>query len=331
MEDDTARPDEDESLLLKGGLEDEFPEEEVPEQLEQLVEEGLDDGNYAVMDDEVYEVIQNTKGELFLKKLGQFLDEQAEEQLIAMKNISVQVWNVGKGVVQHWGSFSLDHDSYMAMQKIKFGKTMKRLKNGLKKTFGGIAGFPGRVTTGARDSVRNTGRKIGRSARNLGDRVKEEGIPGMAAGAVKKVGEGLEEAVSTVAEGKLASPDDLYVPGFDGMLIGDYLPPGVPVYEKEAQEVCNFLLALREDYETFPEDLKLGRRNEQTREKILEDFLHYGTSHVRTLLLNLGMRRAEWANDPDRTLTKNQVDVLKGPIGERITEMRSTYIQGREE
>lgn len=324
-------PDEDESLLLEDGLEEELPNGEIPEQLEQLIDEGLDDGQYTVMDDEVYEVIQNTKGELFLKKLGQFLDEQAEEQLIAMKNISVQVFNVAKGAVQHWGSFSLDHDNYMALQKMKFGKTMKKLRNGLKKTFGGIVGFPGRVATGAKDSVRSTGRRIGQSARDLGDKVKEEGIPGMAAGAVRKVGDGLEGAVSTVAEGKLASPDDLYVPGFEGMLIGDYLPPGVPVYEKEAQEVYNFLLALREDYEVFPEDLGLGRRNGQTREKILEDFLHYGTSHVRMLLLNLGMRRADWANDPDRTLTKNQVDILKGPIGERITEMHSTYIRGREE
>ena len=294
-----------------------------------MLEEELDDGRYAVVDDVVYEVVEDAEGNQFMKSLGQFLDEQAEEQLIAMKNITVQLFEVGKGVAKHIGAFGFDPDHYFEIQKSKFRKGLGKIGTGVRKIVTGVVQTPGNVVTDVRISARNTGRKISRSARDLGDRVREEGLPGIAAGAVKKAGEGLEGAVSTVAEGKLASSDDLYVPGFEGMLIGDYLPE--TLYERDAHEVSNFLVALRDDYEMFPEDLGLGIRNGQTREKILEDFLHYGTSQVRMLLMHLGLRRADFANDPDRTLTKNQVDVLKGPIGDRITEMRSTYLQGREE
>lgn len=324
MDDDTLGYD-DESLLLEKGLEENLLGEEVPEQ---LLEGELDDGLYTVVDDEVYEVVRDSKGNPFLKRLGEFLDEQAEEQLIAMKNITVQVYQVIKGGAKHIGAFGYNPDFYISDQKAKIKKGIGKIKDGLTKVITGVAQAPGKAVTGAGRSVRNTGRRVGQSVKNLGDKVKEEGIPGMAAGAVKSVGEGLEKTVSTVAEGKLASPDDLYVPGFEG-LIGDYLPE--TPYERDAHEVRNFLLALKEDYEVFPEDLGLGRRNEQTREKILEDFLHYGTSHVRMLLFNLGLRRADFANDPDRTLTKNEIDVLKGPIGDSITEMRSTYIRRREE
>ena len=322
MGDDMLGHDDEESLLL----EEELSEVEIPEQ---LLEEGLDDGRYAVVDDVVYEVVEDAEGNQFMKSLGQFLDEQAEEQLIAMKNITVQLFEVGKGVAKHIGAFGFDPDHYFEIQKSKFRKGLGKIGTGVRKIVTGVVQTPGNVVTDVRISARNTGRKISRSARDLGDRVREEGLPGIAAGAVKKAGEGLEGAVSTVAEGKLASSDDLYVPGFEGMLIGDYLPE--TLYERDAHEVSNFLVALRDDYEMFPEDLGLGIRNGQTREKILEDFLHYGTSQVRMLLMHLGLRRADFANDPDRTLTKNQVDVLKGPIGDRITEMRSTYLQGREE
>ena len=322
MGDDMLGHDDEESLLL----EEELSEVEIPEQ---LLEEELDDGRYAVVDDVVYEVVEDAEGNQFMKSLGQFLDEQAGEQLIAMKNITVQLFEVGKGVAKHIGAFGFDPDHYFEIQKSKFRKGLGKIGTGVRKIVTGVVQTPGNVVTDVRISARNTGRKISRSARDLGDRVREEGLPGIAAGAVKKAGEGLEGAVSTVAEGKLASSDDLYVPGFEGMLIGDYLPE--TLYERDAHEVSNFLVALRDDYEMFPEDLGLGIRNGQTREKILEDFLHYGTSQVRMLLMHLGLRRADFANDPDRTLTKNQVDVLKGPIGDRITEMRSTYLQGREE
>lgn len=323
MGDDTFGSDDDESLLLKDG----DAEVEIPQQ---LLEQELDDGLYTVVDDKVYEVVKDKDGNQFLKNVGEALDDFAEEELLAMKNIMVQVFDVGKGVVKHAGAFAYNPDFYFADQRAKLAKGLNKIRTGIKNAFTGIAQAPGKAVTGARDSVRNTGRRVGQSVKDLGDRVKEEGIPGMAAGVVKKAGEGLEGAVSTVAEGKLASPDDLYVPGFEGMLIGDYLPE--TPYEKDAHEVRNFLLALKDDYETFPLDLGLGeRRNEQAREKILEDFLHYGTTQVRMLLMDLGLRRADFANDPDRTLTKNQVDVLNGPVGERIAAMRNTYIKGCKE
>ncbi len=322
MGDDTLLPD-DESLPLEG----EDTEVEIPQQ---LLEQELDDGLYTVVDNEVYEVVRDKEGNPFLKKLGEALDDFAEEELLAMKNIMVQVFDVGKNTAKHIGAFSYNPDFYINDQKEKLARGLKRIRKGLRKTFTGIAQAPGKAATGARDSVRNTGRRVGQSVKDLGDRVKEEGITGMAAGVVRKAGEGLEGAVSAAAEGKLASPDDLYVPGFEGMLIGDYLPE--TPYEGDARDVRNFLLSLKDDYETFPLDLGLGeRRNGQTREKILEDFLHYGTTQPRMLLMHLGLRRADFANDPDRTLTKTQIDVLSGPIGARITEMRDLYIGGGKE
>ena len=100
MGDDMFR-DDDESLLL----EEQLFEEEIPEQ---LLKEGLDDGLYTIVDDEVYEVVEDAEGNQFLRNLGEFLDEQAEEQLIAMKNITVQVYQVAKGVAKHIGAFGFD-------------------------------------------------------------------------------------------------------------------------------------------------------------------------------------------------------------------------------
>lgn len=321
MGDDTLGDDDSLHLESKGS------EVEIPQQ---LLEQELDDGLYTVVEDKVYEVTKDSEGNPFLKNVGEALDDFAEEELLAMKNIMVQVFDVGKGVVKHAGAFAYNPDFYFSDQRARLANRLNKIRTGLKKAFTGIAQAPGKAVTGARDSVRNTGRRVGQSVKDLGDRVKEEGIPGMAAGVVRKAGEGLEGAVSAAAEGKLASPDDLYVPGFEGMLIGDYLPE--TPYEKDAHEVRNFLLGLKDDYETFPLDLGLDeRRNEQTRQKIQEDFLHYGTSQVRMLLMHLGLRRADFANDPDRTLTKNQIDVLSGPIGARITEMRDLYIRGSKE
>lgn len=303
-----------------GGTEDEeLPEEETVEEGSALEEELEDDPG---ADD-----ITNPT----LKRLGDAADASANEVVIAGKNIVFQLFKDGgrliKTTVKNVGAFMDDPDHYVETRKQRLKKGVRDTGKKVTDSLGGIADGAGKAVEGVKDSLAGTAGNIGDSAKGLGDTLRDKGVGGIAGDVVRKAGESLESSVSAAVEAQLASPKELYVPGFDTE-IGRRLSE--PVYRKQAGEVRYFVLGLKDDYATLPLNLGFGDdaspKNAKARQRLLDDFIGYGTTEVDYLLMHLKLRRGDHATDADPTSTKNEVAVLEGTVGAAIRGMRDTYL-----
>ena len=300
------------------------PDEELPE--EESVEEGsaLEE---ELEDDSGADDITNPT----LKKLGDAADASANEVVIAGKNIVFQIFKDGgrliKTTVKNVGAFMDDPDHYVESRKQRLKDNLRKSGKRVKESVDGIADGAGKAAAGVKDSIAGTAGRIGDSAKDIGDTLKDKGVGGIAGDVVRRAGESLESSVSSVVEAQLASAKELYVPGF-GVEIG--LRLGEPVYREQAREVKYFVSGLKDDYATLPLNLGFGDdaspKNTKARQRLLEDFIGYGTTDVDYLLMHLKLRRGDIATDADPTATKNEVAVLEGAVGAAIREMRGTYI-----
>ncbi len=307
---------------------DELPEEEVPSLEEGL--EGIDEEFEGIEDGEI------PKKDGFVRKffrgLGNAADAATKEVWEANRNIVLQLGkDVLKGgdiLVREVGGYKLDKDYYFEKKQEQFDTGLKGIRARLQQKAKNLGEGVAKAVGNTRDSIVGTGKKVGDGFKEAGESIKEKGPGGLAMDATKKVSEGIESKVSRVVEAKLASPSQLYIPGFAGQ-IGERL--GEPIYETQALSVYELVTALADDYSVLPEDLGLGAKNQKTRKGILEDFILYGTTDTDYLLMHLRLRRGEFSSDPDPTLTKNEISILEGEIGDALKEARATYMKTEEE